>query len=212
METAPVSFSKPNIPDTSAELRQQEAERAARVRAGSAEVNTIFDQKFGPQYYKGIGDAFRDYYKPQVADKFGEAERKTTFRYADNAGSSAANRTFADLYRDKLRADSDVESGAYDAQNNAKQDVEAKRGNLINFVEAGSSLENSAAQARAAASTDIGRPTFSPIGDIFAKYANTVSAAARASDSGQQVNPFFQRQVDFLRGNPGGSQRIVGGG
>lgn len=207
-----MSFSKPNVPDTTAELRASEAERAARVRQGSAQVNQIFDEKFGPGYYQGIGDAFREYYKPQVAEQYGDAERKTTLRYANNAGSSAANRTFANLYRDKLRADSDVESGAYDATNKAKQDVEGKRQNLIGLVEAGSSLENTGALARAQASSDIGRPTFSPVGDLFGKYTNALATAARASDSGAGVNPMWQKQVDFLRGNPGGSQRIVGGG
>lgn len=206
-----MSFSKPKVTDTSAELREQEAERAARVRAGSADVNATFDSKFGPGYYKDIGDSFRDYYKPQVAEQFGEAERNTTLRYANNAGSSASNRTFANLYRDKLRADSDVESGAYDAQNRAKQDVEGKRQNLIGLVEAGSSLENTAALSRAQASSDIGRPSFSPLGDLFTKYTNAVSTAARASDSGATVSPMWQKQVDFLRGNPGGSQTIVGG-
>lgn len=206
-----MSFGKPKVPDTTAELRQQEAERAARVRQGSAEVNQVFDQKFGPGYYQGIGDAFREYYKPQVAEQFGNAERKTTLRYANNAGSSAANRTFTDLYRDKLRADSDVESGAYDASNRARQDVEGKRQNLIGLVEAGSSLENTGALARAQATSDIGRPTFSPLGDLFSKYSNAVATAARASDSGATVSPMWQKQVDFLRGNPGGSQRIVGG-
>lgn len=206
-----MSFGKPNIPDTSAELRAQEEARAARVRETSGEVNRIFDKKFGPDYYGGLGDAFRAYYQPQVAEQFGDASRATTFKFADNADSSAAHRTQANLYRDRIRADQDVQSGALDAQSRAKQDVESKRGGLINLAEAGAGLENTAAQAQAAASSDIGRPTFSPLGDLFSKYTNTIATAARASDSGANVNPFYQKQVDFLRGGSKGSQRVVGG-
>lgn len=207
-------FPKANTPsaaDQAAELRATEEQRAAKVREGTTQVNNTFDEKYGPQYFGGIGDAFRDYYKPQVNDQFHNAERSTVFKYANNAGSSAANRTTANLYRDKLRADSDVESGAYDAMNHAKQDVEGKRSNIVNLVEAGSSLENTAAQARAAASSSLGQPTFSPVGDLFSKYTNTLAAATRAADNGGQVNPFYQKQVDFLRGGSGGSQRIIGG-
>lgn len=207
-----MSFSKPKVPDTAAEMRQQEEERAARVRQGSADVNQIFDERFGPQYYSGLGDAFRDYYKPQIADQFRDAQRATTIKYADRAGSSSANRRMGDLFRDKLRAETDVEMGAADAVNRAKQDVEGKRSNLIGMVEAGGSLENTAAMARAAASTNIGQQPYSPMGDLFSRYTRTLSAAANAADQGNYVNPVFQRQVDFMRGKPSGSQRVIGGG
>jgi hypothetical protein len=206
-------FPKANVPSPeaqAAEVRKAEEERSARVRATSGEVNKVFDEKYGPQYYEGIGTAFKNYYAPQVADQFNDASRATKFRFAENAGSSAANRTSANLYRDKLRADSDVNAGAFDAANNARQDVEAKRSNLIGLAEAGGSLENTAALARNAATSNLGQPTFSPIGDLFGKYANTLSTTARAADAGQQTNPFYQKQVDFLRGRSG-SQKIVGG-
>lgn len=204
-------FPKPNVQspqEAAAETARLEAERAARVKATSGEVNKVFDERFGPSYYQGIGDAFTNYYKPQVEKQFGEAQRATKFKFANNAGSSAANRTAADLYSDKLRADSDVAFGAADAQNSARSDVEGKRAQLIGMAEAGGSLENTAALARG---TVAPQTTFSPIGDLFGKYANTLSTAARASDSGQSVSPFFQKQVDFLRGGSKGSQRVVGG-
>lgn len=207
-----MSFGGPDIPDTAAEQRRSEEERAARVRATSEQVNKTFDERFGPSYYEGLGTAFRDYYKPQINDQFTKARRAVQLRYADNSDSSAANRTAAELAAERIRKDQDVESGAQDAMNQAKQDVENKRGNLISLAEAGQSLENTSAQARAAAATDIGRPTFSPIGDLFGKYANTLAMSARAGDAGYQQPSFLQKQTDFLRsGGSRGSQRIVGG-
>jgi hypothetical protein len=203
-------FPKPNVQSpeqAAAETERLEAERAERVRATSSEVNRTFDERFGPSYYKGIGDSFRNYYKPQIEDQFRDAGRSTKLRFADIAGSSAANRTTADLYRDKLRADSNVETGASDAQQAARSDVEGKRAQLIGMAEAGGSMENTAALARGAV---VQPPTFSPIGDLFSKYANALQTTARAGDSGYATNPFMQKQVDFLRGRSGGSQRIVG--
>ena len=209
-----MSFGKPNVPsaaEQAAETRAAEEERARKVRESSAAVNQTFDQKFGPQYYQGIGTSFRNYYAPQVAEKFDEASRATKFRTANIAGSSAANRTFGDLYRDKIRADSDVESGASDAVNKARQDVESKRSSLIGMAEAGGSLENTAALARQTAMSDIGRPTFSPIGDLFGKYTSALNTAAQASNNGTSLSQPWQAQVDFLRPSTSGSQRIVGG-
>lgn len=203
-------FSKPDIPDIAGDARASEEARAARVQATSAEVNKTFDERFGPNYYQGLGDAYKGYYKPQINDQFTKAQRAVQLRYADNADSSAANRTAADLHAERIRKDQDVETGAIDATNQAKQDVENKRGNLISLAEAGQSLENTAAQARAAASADIGRPTFSPMGDLFGKYTNTLAMSARAGDAGYQQPSFLKAQTDFLRGGSRGSQRIVG--
>lgn len=206
-------FPKANVPspaEQAAELRRTEDERSARVRDTSGEVNRVFDEKYGPSYYEGIGSAFKNYYSPKVGEQFDDASRATKFRFAGNAGSSAANRTVADLYRDRLRADADVDAGAQSAVSGARQDVENKRSSLIGLAEAGGSFENTSALARNAATSNLGQPAFSPIGDLFSKYTNTLTTASRAADSGHEINPVYQKQIDFLRGGSKGSQRIVG--
>ena len=204
-------FGGPDIPNTSEELAQKEAERTKRVQDTSNVVNAQFDTKYGPDYYNGIGEAYRGYYRPKVEEQAREAGRQTTFRFADNANSSAANRVAAELFRDKTRAVQDVEAGAADARSAAKQQVEDKRGSLLNLAEAGGSLENTAAQARAAAGSNLGQPTFSPVGDLFSKYTNTLSYAANRDNAGYSVNPVFQKQIDYLRGGRrNGSERTVG--
>lgn len=204
-------FPHPNVPNTADEAAAAEATRAAKVAQTSGLVNQTFDSKYGPNYYSGIGDAYKGFYKPQVEDQYKDASRATALRFADNADSSAAHRSEANLYKDRLAADTQVDTGAVDAQNKAKQDVENKRAALIGMAESGASPENTAALARGQASANLGQPSFSPVGDLFAKYTNTLSRAAQASDSGYRVNPFFQQQVDFLRGgSSGGSQRLVG--
>jgi hypothetical protein len=204
-------FSRPNVPDPAEETRRAEEERVARVRETTNQVNSVFDQRFGPNYYSGLGDAYRQYYAPQIEDQFTKAQRATALRYADNADSSAANRTTANLFGDKLRAQQDLESGVSDVQNNARREVEDKRGNLISLAEAGQSQEGTAAMARAAANSGLGRPTYSPMGDLFSRYTGELTRTAAAQNQGYAGNPLLSRQVDFLRGNRSGSQRIVGG-
>lgn len=203
-------FSKPKVPDYSAEDRAREDERLATVRAGTDAVNSAFS-RFTPRYFSGIGDAFRNYYTPQLNDQAKEAQRAVTLGFADNPNSSAANRTAARLERDRVQRVGELENSAQDAVQNARKEVEDRRGSLLNVVEAGGSVENAASQAISQASQDIGRPNFSPIGDLFGRYTNLLGTAARGSNAGVPQAPFWQRQIDFLRGGGSGSSTVVGG-
>jgi hypothetical protein len=204
-------FGKPSVPDTGAELRAQEEERRGRINAGTQQVNQTFE-RFGPEYFRGIGESFRGFYRPQLEDQYGEAKRQTTFRYAGNPNSSAANRGNANLTTDYNRNLQSLESNAFDAEARAKGEVEQRRASLLNLLEAGSGIENVASQANAIAQQQIGRPTFEPLGDLFGKYANTLGNYSRAQGQGYAPVPFYQNQVDFLRGGrSSGSQRVIGG-
>lgn len=204
-------FAAPDVPDYAAENRALEEERQAKIRAGTQVVNSAFD-RFSPGYFKGIGEAYRGYYKPQVEDQAREANRNTTFRYAARPNSSASNRTFGNLALDRSRRLADVESGALGAETSAKSDVESRRGNLLNLVEAGSTLDNVGSQAITQANMDIGRPTFSPLGDLFSKYTSQLATNARGTDMGYASNPFWKPQIDALRGGGRGSMTVVRGG
>ena len=203
-------FSKPSQPDYSAEDRAREEQRQATVRAGSDAVNQAFS-RFGPKYYGGIADAFRGYYRPQLEEQAKDARRAVALSTADNPNSSSSNRMAANLERDRTRRIGELDNAAVDAVNQAKQDVEGRRGNLLNVVEAGGSVENAASQAISQASADIGRPNFSPLGDLFGRYTGLLSTAARGANAGVQQQPFWQRQIDFLRGGGSGSSTVVGG-
>lgn len=207
-----MSFSRPNPgPDPVEEARRAEQERAARVRATSSQVNQIFDERYGPAYYEGLGDAFSAHYRPQINDQFTQAQRAVRLRFADNADSSASNRTAAQLAADRMRAEADLGSATVDAQNRARQEVEGRRSQIIGLAEAGASQENTAAMARAATNSNLGAPTYSPMGELFGRYIGGLTRTAQAENQGYATNPFMQRQVDFLRGGrSSGTQRIVG--
>jgi hypothetical protein len=202
-------FGKPNLPDTAQQAREDEAKRQAQIEAGTDVVNRNF-AKFTPGYYSGISDAYRANYQPQVDQQAREARRATTFRFGDNPNSSAANRVAGQLEGEYANKSADVASGSVDAANTAKQQVEQQRGGLLNLVNAGSGLDSVASQS-AAFSQAYNPPTqYSPLGDLFSRYTNTLGNAAQASGQGYQVPALYQRPVDFLRGGSAGSSRNVG--
>ncbi len=202
-------FSKPKQPDYAEEDRKAEEERLGQVRAGTDAVNQAFS-RFTPSYYGGIGEAFRNYYAPQFADQAKQAQRAVSLSFANNPNSSAANRVASNLERDRVTRQGELENAAQDAMNSARREVEDRRGNLLNVVEAGSTVENAASQAINQANQQIGRPQFSPIGDLFSKYTSMLGTTAARRDAGLPTQPFFQRQVDFLRGGGSGSSTVVG--
>lgn len=196
-------------PDSGQAIRQQEEERQARVRAASSRINTDFS-KFDPAYYGKISQSVRDYYFPQVDEQFRDANRATTFRFADNAGSSAAARTAGELQRDYGRAKQDVELKAQAAGDAAKRDVESQRSRLITLAEAGGTLENVASQSAAAVDASLGRPTFEPITDFFRKYTANLGNAALLQGQGYSPSPFWATPVNALRTGAGNAVRYVG--
>lgn len=201
----------PKIPNTGDESRRLEEERQAKVRQNVADINTQFDTKFGPDYYGQVGQAFSNYYQPQVDKQFQNARRQTAFRFAANPNSSAANRAGGELQGAYDAARANVASGSYDAVNKAKSEVEANRSKLLGLAEAGTSQDSLAAQTQNAIGQEYKPGAYSPIGDVFSSYLGNLGSTAQRSSEGYATNPFYQRQVDFLRGNKAGSSRVIGG-
>jgi hypothetical protein len=200
-------FGSPSTPDYGAQAAEAEAKRQAAISEGTDTVNKNFE-KFTPGYYEGLGQAFRSYYRPQVDKQAKDARRAVTLGFANNPNSSASNRRQADLQTDYDRALAGVGTGAIDAQNAARQQVEGARGSLLNLVNAGSGLENVAQQSSNFAQTYAPPTSFSPLGDMFAKYANNTYLASQYP--GSQPN-FYSRTLDALRGPSGGSSKVIGG-
>lgn len=203
-------FPKPSIPDYGAQAAQEEDKRQGAIREGTDVVNKNFS-KFSPGYFSGIGDAYRKFYRPQVDDQAKEARRALTLGTANNPNSSATNRQQGNLQLDYNKALANVGSGSIDAVNSAKSQVEGQRGTLLNLVNAGTGLENSAAQSANFASTYAPPVQYSPLGDLFSKYTGNLSTANQAQNAGYGNPNFYTRTIDALRGPSAGSSRVIGG-
>lgn len=203
-------FGKPSTPDYGAQAAEDEAKRQASIRAGTDVVNKNFE-KFTPGYFGGVGQAYKDFYRPQVDQQAKDARRSLTLGMANNPNSSAANRKTGELQTDYDKAIANVGSGSIDAQNSAKSQVEGQRGTLLNLVNAGTGLENAASQSANFASTYAPPVSYSPLGDLFSKYTGNLATANYATNAGYNNPNFYQRTIDALRGSPSGSSRVIGG-
>jgi len=201
-------FGKPSIPDYGAQAAQDEAARQASIREGTDVVNQNF-QQFTPGYFGGVGQAYRNFYRPQVDQQAKDARRALTLNMANNPNSSASNRQQGNLQRDYNQQIANVGSGSIDATNQAKQQVEQQRGSLLNLVNAGSGLENVASQSANFAQTYAPPVSYSPLGDLFQKYTGNLATANYAQNAGYNNPNFYQRTLDVLRGPAGGSSKVI---
>lgn len=199
--------------DNSAEIaRQQEAERQARVQAGTARINDAFS-KFDDSYYSGLGKSYLNYYTPELERQYGDAQKKLTYGFADagNLESGAANQKMADLGREYGVQRAQLSDRALGAQQQGQADVERNRSDLISQLEAGSGVESTATSALARAQSLSAPPQYSPLGDVFATFTNTLAnnAALQARGYPGLTIPGASTSPTLLGSKGSGSVRTV---
>lgn len=162
-----------------AEARRREEERAARIRAGTQQVEDQFSQ-FDDSFFGDRRDAFMGYYQPQIDDQFRDARDQLTFALARSGnlrGSAAADRQTRlgqdyELQRASVvsRADEDVQR---------QQDrIAGEKSSLISQLNATGDADRIGNEATARTRVIAqDRPSFDPLGDIFAGVTSGIGAA-----------------------------------
>lgn len=202
--------------DHSAEIaRQQEATRQANIAAGTQKINDAFAQ-FTPDYFTGIGKNFTDYYMPQLDKQYQDTRRNLIYGLSNTGGltSSAGNQSIADLENQYNLQRQQVTSGAIDAENQAKSDLENNRSQLISNLEAGSGVESTAQTAMARAAAMTAPKVYSPLGDVFSQFTNNLKNSALLQANGYQGLPITQQTFGLgnsSTGAVGGSVKTIGG-
>lgn len=150
LETAWLEESKRAIEDNM--RRQAEADRAAKAaaekRAADARTyvtgrqdlikgyQSTVDQAFGQfddQYFNDFAKTFIDTYKPDLQREF-ERQRKQTlygFANAGNINSTAAAEAFADLDRNRQKAEGVLAGKAADAAGRYRQDIAGQKSSAL---------------------------------------------------------------------------------
>lgn len=174
----------------------REAARQQAIRDGSAQVNSAFGS-FNDDYYGGITDAYKSHYTPLIAEQYDKVKRELPYQFA-STGSSEYQRRVAELEADYQRQMVDNASQAEQFANDRRSQVESQRGNLISQVTAGADPNTAATLAAGAVKSLSAQPTFSALGDLFAKYtgnAANYAGAQQAQGTGQNYTPisFGQR-------------------
>ena len=152
--------------------------------------------QFTDDYYNSIGDAFVDYYLPQVQDEYQQAQRKLAFNPGGTRSSSYGRRA-GRLGQAFERTKGDVSDKALAAQAQRRSQVEDQRRQIMASVRGGAGAEEAAASASAAAKAMKAPPVYEPIGDIFSRYLNTAANATVADNEGYgrsalSLNNFFK--------------------
>lgn len=188
--TGAASALAPDVPqgdDPADVLRQQEADRQARIAGGTDRVNQTFGQ-YGDDYYNSMFKAGKDYYGPQLGEQYSEALRRLPMNFASTKNSAFA-REAGNLERDRMRRETDVNQMIQGRVNERRGEVERHRADLIGQLNAGSDADTVATQATERAKSLTAPPEFSPLGDMFSKYTGM---AANQAIVDAQPQPFVR--------------------
>lgn len=177
--------------------RQQEQERQATIRSGTAEIDRIFGDQFTDDFYKKRTDAYVDYAKPQLDDQFGDAKKQLTYALARAGTLNSTMRADkeADLQKEYDNNNRSISDKAVAYSNDARTNVEASRADLIKMLNASGDATGAANSAISRASTLSAPDAYSPLGPMFSNFSAALAQQAaleRASAySGGAVRPTY---------------------
>lgn len=198
----------PKIPkDNSAALaRQREEERAALVAQNQQIVDSSLSG-FNGDFYRGLTDAFTNYYAPQLDTQYADADRSLRLGLADQGilASSAANRQHSNLMERYLDARADIGNRAQDAVQKTQTQVEGTRANLYDLARSGAAPTAVASSARLQQGSIPDQLTRSPLGDVFGTAAKAAAAGISAERAG------YRGWGTGWFDTPAPASRVVGG-
>lgn len=188
------------------EARKREEERQARIRTGTAKIDTTFGG-FDDNFYKSRSDAVMALYNPQLAEKFGLARDDMTYALA-RAGT--LNSTMAADRQGRLQRDLGVQqaqllSKAAGEENALRQRVGQEKSALVSQLNATGDADRASNDALARTqiiSTD--QPTFTPLGDIFAGASAGIGSYIQGQNNAAMLNAFYGNSARR------GASRVVG--
>ena len=190
--------------------RADEVARQARIKAGMSKIDKIFSQ-FGDPYYQKQAQAYSDYATPQLDRSYKLA--KDNMIYAlDRSGilsSSAAIDKNKELTNEFDQSRLDIANKAQDTANQARQNIESVRGNIVNQLNAtGDDAAAANTAIRQAQAMNQPQTAFSPLSNLFANF--TAGLSAIGSNARNDYGGFFGGRGGGLFSSSGGSAKVVG--
>lgn len=191
--------------------RADEVARQARIKSGMSSIDQVFG-RFDDGFFQKRADDYRTYAMPEV-DRQQDQQRKQLIYALSRTGnldSSAAIDKNGELVAEGNKQRVGVNNEGLNLANKLRGDVEGTRGNVV--AELNATGNDSAASAAALRETArLNQPAgFSPLGNLFLNFADTV--ARIGSRAGNGYSGFAGGSGGsglFSTGN--GSQRVVGG-
>lgn len=165
-----------------AEARADEAARQARITEGRRNINDVFST-FDDNYYNRRQNEYANYAKPQVDSQFKNAQNELLYSLArsGNMASSEMGKQLGTLERERRAAATKVSDASIAYANQARQNVEQARGDVLNQLMATSDPSVAASQANARARLmNNYNPVMDSIGELFGQSMATAANANRA--------------------------------
>lgn len=173
----------PSQGELSQALRGSDAARRQYVAANRKQIEDAF-RGFDDSYYDSIANAYKAYASPEVGRVFDDAERSVIYRAPGGVGSSAFARNLGKVQGDRQRAFTAVGEEAQNEADRIRSGVEGQRSSLLGQAEASEDPALFGEQAIAAAKASSQAPSYSPLADLFSRYANMAVNAGIAERQG----------------------------
>ena len=165
--------------------RADEVARQNRITQGMAQIANIFGG-FNDGFYKKRADDYTAYAMPEVNRQADQQRRDLVYALArtGNLDSSAAIDKAAELGEEVNKQRIGVANEAQNQANNLRGQVEQTRGNVVAELNATGDAE-AASNSALRQSQNLNQPAgFSPLGNLFLNFANTVAQIGSRAGNG----------------------------
>jgi hypothetical protein len=207
---SPVSQRGEDFADVFSGLFGRQIGQGGEAGAAPAPQPTATGGGFNEAFFQKRAKDYVDYATPQLERQAADARKQLIFSLSrgGNLSSSAGFDKNADLDRDVNEQRIGVANEGLNQANQARTQVENLRSNVVSELNA-TGDDSAAAAAAIRNASNLNAPVgFSPLGNLFQSFTNTLSAIG--SNPGNNFSGFTGGRALF-GGNSRGSQRVVGG-
>lgn len=202
----PISRSEQLQFDIFGQQNDMEAARQARIREGTAAIDSQFS-KFNDAFYQKRQDAYMDWANPQLDTQLQDNTRQLAYALAraGTTNSSSAARKQGDLQRMYDEGKAKLANTGLGYRSQAEADVASQKSQLYAQLNATSGAENAASQASAAAGLGAEslrnyQPIYDTLGDFF--YGLTPSIGQAVGQAGIGAFSGYQNNKGPQVGDP----------
>lgn len=162
------------------QARADEQARQERVRTGTQRIDDIFAKQFDDPFYAKRRQGFLDYATPQLDSQYNDAQKQLVFDLARNGtlSSSIRGARMSDLQKLYDTNRQQVQDQALSYENQARNNVESARGNLVTTLNANGDAEGAASSAINRAQVLSAPDAYSPLGQLFTSFTSTLGQQA----------------------------------
>lgn len=171
---------------------------AGRVAQGKLFSDRTTSGGFDDTFYNGRKQAYLDYANPQLEKQRGDAAKQLTFSLARSGLLNSSARaqqegSLADLYGQQSKA---IGQQATQQETDSRNAVEGARSDLITMLNATGDADSAANSAIARSQALSATPAYSPLGDLFSSFTNTLGTQAAQERASALSGGYYQPAIN----------------